>query len=101
MPTTNVFFQELIAISPRSWKLGDDPENNPTLLELAPQLAEIVPEADASIQLGKTHRAGIGPAAPGSRQDDNHRFQNLHALSQIIVRYRYYCSYHLHLHQFR
>lgn len=68
MPTMKVFFHELMAIMPISWKPGDTPEIAPFLL---PPPAVAVPEVDAaeSVQLGRTQRAGIGPAAPGRRTE--------------------------------
>ena len=59
-----VFFHELIAIMPISWKPGDTLEPPP--LRLPPPVAA-APEVEAaeSVQLGRTQRAGIGPAAPG------------------------------------
>lgn len=68
MPTMNVFFHELMAIMPRSWKPGDNPPTTPLRNPPPPSVEE---DAAASVQLGKTHRAGIGPAAPASKHNTN------------------------------
>lgn len=68
MPTMKVFFHELMAIIPMSWKPGDTPEITPFLLP-PPVAAAPEVEAAVSLQLGRTQRAGIGPAAPGRRSE--------------------------------
>lgn len=68
-----VFFHELMAIMPRSKKPGDTPLTAPVRTPPPPAAVEEEEEEEevpASVQLGKTQRAGMGPAAPASTRRD-------------------------------
>lgn len=73
IPTMKVFFHELMAIMPRSWKPGDNPLTATAPPRAPPPNPPPGPRDDddgtASVQLGKTQSAGMGPAAPNKNEN--------------------------------